>query len=609
MAKVISFTSNPKKFTVYLDNGEQKTFRTDDPKTQHIVAEVIEASRMNRVVNFNIHNDTFQIYRQVETKTKGLVKFYRMAKSLFGGETKPEVTLELIATHSLPDEEPYNEDTQTVVAVVEPADKPVSSVKTQGAKIAQAEAPTIVAGAESLKRQIAHAATDKGNTEALTNFMRRFATVAKERQHSAEDLLAFFEKHDMPITINGDIVAYKRLRKTPESYVDSYSGKVTQWVGSYVFMDADMVNPDRNVECSNGLNVARRSYLGSFSGDTIVIVLIAPEDVIAVPRDYNRAKMRGKGYHIVLEVSEEGFKHLVADTSVTQNQRESMILKDIIEGKHVPIMSRVHIGGPMGTNLTISGSQRHHHHAEPKVTEAGIQSLEDAARPAEEIRKENSPANIRAATEAPQIDPLVDDAELRDVANFHDQVVANGGTNEGMGGPVKPASECDLLLMDYNTAPNGNTKVDAARALVAFKKAKKKGWDKLGIEQKVADAILADAQMTAYPVPVKASPKPKAGTKEKKAKASKPKAKAKTTKAKSKAPAKPATKPTKAAPKPAAKAAPKVATSSIEMTDDQKLAKAHWAKVQAGTMSKAELAKACNTSPRSLTRWAEKFNF
>lgn len=542
MTKVISFTSNPKKFTVYLDNGEQKTFRTDDPKTQHIVSEVIAAKRLDRVVNFNVHDDTFQIYRQVETKTNGLVKFYRMAKSLFGGETKPEVTLELIATHSLPDEEPYDEDTQTVVAVVEPESKPVSLVETQDAKIAQGTTSSIIVGAESLKRQVAHAATDKGNTEALTNFMRRFATVAKERQHSAEDLLAFFEKHDMPITVNGDIVAYKRLRKSGNSYFDSHSGRVTQWVGSYVHMNADMVNPDRTQECSNGLHVARRSYLGQFGGDTIIMVLVAPEDVIAVPRDYNRAKMRCKGYHIVLEVSQEGFKHLVADTSVTQNQRESVILKDIIEGKHVPIMSYVHIGGHMGSNLTISGSQRHHHHAEPKVTEAGAQSLEDAARPAEEIRKENSPANIRAAVEAPQIDPLVDDAELRDVADFYDQVVANGGTNEGIGGPIK-------------------------------------------------------------------NDKPAAPVKAIKPKAEPAKKKAKTTKAKSKAPAKPATKPTKAAPKPAAKAAPKVAASSVEMTDDQKLAKAHWAEVQAGTMSKAELAKACNTSPRSLTRWAEKFNF
>ena len=503
MPKVISFTSNPKKFTVYLDNGEQKTFRTDDPKTQHIVKEVIEAKRLDRVVNFDVQGDTFKIYRQVETKTNGLVKFYRMAKSLFGGESKPEVTLELIATHSLPDEEPYNEETQTVVAVVEPAEK--APAAHQGAKITQAEAPTIVAGAESLKRQVAHAATDKGNTEALANFMRRFATVAKERQHSAEDLLAFFEKHDMPITVNGDIVAYKRLRKTGYSYVDSHTGRVTQWVGSYVFMDTDMVNPDRTQECSNGLHVARRSYLGSFGGDTIIMVLVAPEDVIAVPRDYNRAKMRCKGYHIVLEVSKEGFKHLIKDTSVTQNQRESAILKDIIEGKHVPITSHVYIGGDKGTNLTVTGSRRHHHHAEPEGAGPGVQSLEDAARPAEEIRKENSPANIRAAMEAPQ--EAVHDEEIQDAVDFYDRVVANGGTNEGMGGPIKT---------------------------------------------------------------------------------DKPKTKA--TKAKSKAPA-------------------KVVTSSVEMTDDQKLAKAHWAEVQAGTMSKSELAKACNTSPRSLNRWAKKFNF
>ena len=57
---------------------------------------------------------------------------------------------------------------------------------------------------------------------------------------------------------------------------------------------------------------------------------------------------------------------------------------------------------------------------------------------------------------------------------------------------------------------------------MSFKKAKKKGWDKLGIEQKVADTILADAQTTVSPAPVKTSPKPKAGTKEKKAKVSEP---------------------------------------------------------------------------------------
>ena len=55
------------------------------------------------------------------------------------------------------------------------------------------------------------------------------------------------------------------------------------------------------------------------------------------------------------------------------------------------------------------------------------------------------------------------------------------------------ASAIADLLLDFQTAPDGLQKNTAAQALVAFKKSKKKGWDKLGVDQKTADAIVLAA--------------------------------------------------------------------------------------------------------------------
>ena len=121
---------------------------------------------------------------------------------------------------------------------------------------------------------------------------------------------------------------------------------------------------------------------------------------------------------------------------------------------------------------------------------------------------------------------LLTDEGDEDIHDLHNAVeAANTLSNEALveaarntTEPVKPTSPIDELLLDFNTAPEGNAKVDAARALIAFKKAKKKGWDKLGVDDKTVDAIMAAAQTEATPEPAKANPQPKVGTKEKKAK-------------------------------------------------------------------------------------------
>ena len=57
-------------------------------------------------------------------------------------------------------------------------------------------------------------------------------------------------------------------------------------------MERKKVNPDRRVDCSNGLHIANFSYASNFSGTLLIEVLVHPRDVVAVPEYDGHEKMR-----------------------------------------------------------------------------------------------------------------------------------------------------------------------------------------------------------------------------------------------------------------------------------------------------------------------------
>ena len=213
-----------------------------------------------------------------------------------------------------------------------------------------------------------------------------------------------------------------------------------------------------------------------------------------------------------------------------------------IKEDHNDRIERVQVNGQYGSNVEVTKLKHDKDRGRNAITHTGSDLKKAAALDDEDnITGAVDPRDInkRVTTEheklsgtkadvviTDEIDPLVDDVELRDAADFFDQVVANGGTNEGMGGPIKTgiAGKMNKAILDYNTAPN-DQKQKAAQAIIALKRSAKKGWDKLGVNQKLADEIIGvagGAQKPSKPAPVKASSKPKAGTKEKKAKAHAP---------------------------------------------------------------------------------------
>ena len=359
---VVAATASKNVVTLYFDDGETMPLPADAAFTQQVIDKVTPALAAGKTITLNMEEHVLNIYTEMEKKTNGLVKFFRVAKkALLGIDAPTEQQIESLA---LPMEN-YNmaSTDDTIVAVIQEApsnvedSQPVANVvpDTSVAHEAPKAEPTatVLVGAEALKNQINHF-QKQDNPVGFNAFMQRLATVIKTRGHTAQELLDFLSKADLPIADDGCIVAYKRLNKQGDGYVDSHSGRVKQRVGSRVFMRTEMVDPDRRNECSNGLHIGRRDYMRSFSGNAIVIVKIAPEDVVAVPQDYNGSKMRCCGYHIVAEVPKEGFDHLNRDEPMTADSKAAQMLTMVIRGLHDPVDQLVEIRGHKGTDLVIT---------------------------------------------------------------------------------------------------------------------------------------------------------------------------------------------------------------------------------------------------------------
>ena len=76
-------------------------------------------------------------------------------------------------------------------------------------------------------------------------------------------------------------------------YVDKHTGTITQSLGDLVKMPRVKCDSDRNNGCSVGLHIGNMNYVNSFasSDDVILICLVNPADVIAVPNDVSKMRV------------------------------------------------------------------------------------------------------------------------------------------------------------------------------------------------------------------------------------------------------------------------------------------------------------------------------
>lgn len=507
--EVITAVVDTVELTLYLKDGNTLSIKQGDSRVKRIVDEITPVLVTGGIARVNLDYDKTHEFADFEEKTGGIVKFFRVAKTklkrflnrteaLFVGELVQPQTIgrsdepedegskedsSLVPARDLTPVERMQQATDDIMKHAVPvtdhhfADHQVSDEQDKHALVAVVD-NKVIPNVQHLHSQIKHI-NQGGDSEGLVNLMKRVAAV--KRGHSVDDLMKFLKKGDLPIAKDGSIIIYKRLEsnKTEKGdYVDVHSRQVHQRVGDIVCMAESMVDHNRRVDCSNGLHVARRQYLGGFSGNKMILAKVNPEDVIAVP-EYDANKMRVCSYHILFEVPEADAQKLIRNQPIQPTDETGILLARALAGDFPPAVRRVEItegkgGGLIFTDLTYDNAVKH----EPKVDLAPVGALEDqsiidpAMTTAPAVPVADVVDKIQPKTAAPK-------------AETHEEMVVNLMT----------------IIMEGGTSLE---RLDAAKELMGLRKKWKKSWAALEITEKGVKAI--DKALATDPTVAKVQP-------------------------------------------------------------------------------------------------------
>lgn len=159
-------------------------------------------------------------------------------------------------------------------------------------------------------------AWQKQDKEAISVY-KKFMIKASNNPNdmSASDLFEFITVNRLPLSTEGDVLAYKIVRG---DFKDLHSNTKDHTPGNVV--TEEVVDYNRDVTCSNGLHFCSKDYLPQYGGffgsgdqsNKLVLLKIDPSDVAAFPRDYNNAKGRCRKYTVVSELPTTLFTAIVS---------------------------------------------------------------------------------------------------------------------------------------------------------------------------------------------------------------------------------------------------------------------------------------------------------
>ena len=117
-------------------------------------------------------------------------------------------------------------------------------------------------------------------------------------RRSVDELYKFLEHKNMPLTPEGNFLAYKGVN---EDFTDKYSGKFDNSVGNVLEMRRNGVCDDANMGCSSGFHAGSYEYARGYAsgGGNLLVVEINPADVVSVPHDCSCQKLRTSKYKVV----------------------------------------------------------------------------------------------------------------------------------------------------------------------------------------------------------------------------------------------------------------------------------------------------------------------
>jgi hypothetical protein len=126
-------------------------------------------------------------------------------------------------------------------------------------------------------------------------------------------LYNFLDHFNAPITPDGKFIAFKRVRS---DWKDIHSGTMDNSLGRVVEMDRSRVDDDPQHTCSSGLHVCADEYLSGYAtteSNRTLAVEVNPADVVAVPYDYNFAKMRVCRYKVLSEIDPQKIPDILSE--------------------------------------------------------------------------------------------------------------------------------------------------------------------------------------------------------------------------------------------------------------------------------------------------------
>ena len=119
-------------------------------------------------------------------------------------------------------------------------------------------------------------------------------------RRAVQELYTFLEHKKMPLTPDGNFLAYKSVR---HDWTDHHTGRFTNVIGTSHSMVRNAVCDNANIGCSDGFHAGSLEYAKTFgsSDSRLLIVEIDPSDVVSVPLDCSCQKLRTSKYKVVAE--------------------------------------------------------------------------------------------------------------------------------------------------------------------------------------------------------------------------------------------------------------------------------------------------------------------
>ena len=146
-------------------------------------------------------------------------------------------------------------------------------------------------------------------------------------KRAVDELYTFLDHENLPITDNGNFIAYKAVRS---DYYDKYSGTFLNTVGNVLEMPRNKVDDDKNIGCSHGLHAGTIEYAKNYMDRDghLVLVEINPADVVSIPTDCNFQKLRTCKYKVVDEYEIDLSDPVYASRFQTENDDDVDIWND-----------------------------------------------------------------------------------------------------------------------------------------------------------------------------------------------------------------------------------------------------------------------------------------